>query len=328
MMCFRGYEGMGYYRRAVHQHQRCQDDRGDDADASMSESQYADPDSVDIGPKRWKLLCGHALQPLKYCLESVRSEFFHLAKDLDLFLDSSDGHENDEMQRREEADKFLDHLQKTSSLKKQQAQGDKQSSENQSKNHPRAGPTPAKKRRHSSTPMKKRGGGVKKRRRTIISTAATREKKRLNEGVGGLGRGSNPLGSFFPFDPYLLQTSYEHVRPYYRNWEDCILTIEGEEVRNATENEKIKDEDDDSIFYTDDDDYSYLSDLDEENVEEAESDDDDEEEDGYQQRYGFGQKTKPKISLVKGVELRQEDDHFEMEIRRSRAMSTGSQCSW
>lgn len=52
------------------------------------------------------------------------------------------------------------------------------------------------------------------RKPVSIQTAATLEKRRINGGVGGLGRGSNPLDSFFPFDPYLLRRSYTFVDPY------------------------------------------------------------------------------------------------------------------
>jgi len=294
MMCFRGFEAIGYYRKALVQQQRQhKEDDGDDYNAS---SPYADVESVDIGPERWKFLCGHALQPLKYCLESVRCEFLHLAEDLDLFLEPStsdnDGGDDDGMAKRKEANKkFLEHLWSTTATTKQ------------------------------LTPVKiKRSTAPKKRRRTIISTAATQEKKRLVGGVGGLGRGSNPLGSFFPFDPYLLQKSYEHVHPYYRNWEDCILTME--------DDEDDKDDGDSIVCMDDDANHSEVSDVDdEEEVEEEESDDDDdeEEEDGDKQ-HSHG-KFKP-TTLIEKVASLQEDSHFEMEIRRSRAMSTGSQCSW
>lgn len=56
------------------------------------------------------------------------------------------------------------------------------------------------------------------RKPASIQTAATLEKRRMSGGVGGLGRGSNPLDSFFPFDPYLLRRSYTFVDPYYRHW--------------------------------------------------------------------------------------------------------------
>eukprot|EP00752_Nemacystus_decipiens_P007776 g6944.t1 len=36
--------------------------------------------------------------------------------------------------------------------------------------------------------------------------------------AGGLGRGSNPLDSFFPFDPYLLRRSHAYVAGMYNSW--------------------------------------------------------------------------------------------------------------
>lgn len=36
--------------------------------------------------------------------------------------------------------------------------------------------------------------------------------------AGGLGRGSNPLDSFFPFDPYLLRRSHVYVASMYNSW--------------------------------------------------------------------------------------------------------------
>ena len=45
--------------------------------------------------------------------------------------------------------------------------------------------------------------------------------------AGGLGRGSNPLDSFFPFDPYLLRRSHAYVAGMYNSWKVRILTHEG-----------------------------------------------------------------------------------------------------
>ena len=36
--------------------------------------------------------------------------------------------------------------------------------------------------------------------------------------VDDLGIGSNPLKSFFPFDPYLLKNSFPFIQPLYRYW--------------------------------------------------------------------------------------------------------------
>ena len=265
IMCFRGAEALSYYQKAC-QHK-------DDP-----ETLYADPDSVDISAGRWKFLCGHTLQPLKYCLESVRLEFLHLAEDLDVFHETGDDAGNEDI-KREETKKFLETLRTTSSS----SNGNQQP------------------KKSTVTP--------KRRRSTIISTAATQEKKRLAGGVGGLGRGSNPLNSFFPFDPYLLQKSYTHVHPYYRNWEDCILTMEDDKAEENHEEEAVE---------YDEDAESGVSDLDEEEEEVAEDDsdnDDEEDEDSSKQS------TKPSPHLL-------EEPNLSMEIRRSRAMSTGSQASW
>ena len=37
-------------------------------------------------------------------------------------------------------------------------------------------------------------------------------------GVGGLGRGRNPLASFFPFDPFRLRRSHRFIGPLYAEW--------------------------------------------------------------------------------------------------------------
>lgn len=260
LMCFRGVEAIQYYRNAY--------EHRDDPD-----SPYADPESVDIGPQRWRFLCGHEMQPLKYCLESVRLEFLHLAEDLDLFLDQG---LDDELPNREETKVFLDGL--WNSLSKEGKQ----------------------------TP-KTKGKTPTRRRSTIISTAAIQEKKRLDGGVGGLGKGSNPLGSFFPFDPYLLQKSYQHVHPYYRNWEDCIPPSSLDGNMDVCEDEISVD-----MSEIEDD-------LDDDQVEDEEDESDEEEDDDQSEHSDTPASTKPAVT---------NDESFEMEFRRSRAMSTGSQMSW
>ncbi|KAL7492276.1 hypothetical protein ACHAWT_001964 [Skeletonema menzelii] len=266
LMCFRGVEAIQYYRNAY--------EHRDDPD-----SPYADPESVDIGPQRWRFLCGHEMQPLKYCLESVRLEFLHLAEDLDLFLDQG---LDDELPNIEETKAFLDGLWNSFSKEGKQTPKTK-------------GKTPA------------------RRRSTIISTAAIQEKKRLDGGVGGLGKGSNPLGSFFPFDPYLLQKSYQHVHPYYRNWEDCIPSSSLDARSDIAEDEVDVSADMSDI--EDDIDHDQVEDE-EDDSEEEEDDDDDDDQSKDSNRHA---NTKPAAT---------NDESFEMEFRRSRAMSTGSQMSW
>ena len=52
-----------------------------------------------------------------------------------------------------------------------------------------------------------------------------------------IGSGYNPLDSFFPFDPYLLQASSKYITPLYVNWSDVVCEEEESEE---------EDEDDDS----------------------------------------------------------------------------------
>ena len=165
IMCFRGRECFTYYKEALAYHETLQKSGEGDDDNSLL---YGDPQYIDIGIERWNRLCSYHLQPLRYCLESVRGEFLLLA-DVSQLLD-----ENLLKQLLMEDNKMTSGLQKL--------QG-------------------------------------KRKRPTSIRTAAILERKRLNGGVGGMGRGSNPLDSFFPFDPYLLRRSYPFVEPYYRDWQ-------------------------------------------------------------------------------------------------------------
>ena len=288
IFCFRGAEALTYHRRLCKQHT-------DDLDGCG----YADPQSVDIGPERWKFLCEHPLQPLKYCLESVRLEFLTLAQDLNLFyVEDGDGG----VARKEEATQFVNQLRINTSSRAQ------------------------KKLKSTTTP--------KLRRSTIVSTVATQEKKRLDGGVGGLGRGSNPLDSFFPFDPYLLKNSYMHVYPYYRNWEDFILTIE--------EKDEAKQHYDDGCPPVEDslgDEESNYEEVDDndERIEDSESEvsiliDEDEDHVDVEERVDGNKDNRVDNGSYGQIESMNTsahiDNHLEMEIRRSRAMSTGSQCSW
>lgn len=164
MMCFRGSEAMQYYRSAVDYHSK---NKGEDRDPN-AEVPFADPELVDIGPTRWAKLCGHELQPLRFCLESVRAEFLHVASVYRLL---------------------------PAQLLEKLSAGDSRPSA---------------------------GGRAMPRSPTLITTTSLLAKRRTNGGVGGLGRGSNPLDSFFPFDPYLLRHSYRFVEPFYKNWEGSI----------------------------------------------------------------------------------------------------------
>ena len=218
IMCFRGKECVNYYNEAKEYHTRV----SNNADDKSVEDDiiYGDIKLIDISSTRWNRLCSHHLNPLRFCLESVRGEFLFLA---DVF-------------------KLLDE----SLLRKSIAED----------------------RKMKSGFFKKR---LARRKSTGIRTAATMERKRMIGGVGGLGKGSNPLDSFFPFDPYLLRRSYSFVEPYYRDWsnnayqeephipeeimtEDAVDIVEDEEVVVSEEDESSEEESDNDDEESDDDD--------------------------------------------------------------------------
>eukprot|EP00536_Pseudo-nitzschia_multiseries_P017647 jgi/Psemu1/293144/fgenesh1_pg.1700_\ len=164
IMSFRGNEAIEYYRKAVaheaaNAHETLDGNPGDDDD----EPQFPDLECINLDGKRWTALCGHALQPLRFCLESVRSEFLHMAHFYNLIDEAV--------------------------LNKLVADAKRLST-----------------------------GRVNKKAASSIKTAATLERRRQTGGVGGLGRGSNPLKSFFPFDPLLLRQSHEYIEPLYKYW--------------------------------------------------------------------------------------------------------------
>jgi RNA polymerase I-specific transcription initiation factor RRN3 len=183
-----------------------------------------------------------------------------------------------------------------------------------------------------------------RRKRSIIQTAATLEKKRLKGGVGGLGRGSNPLDSFFPFDPYLLRRSYPYIEPYYRNWEGSA------QVEDLTTS-LLDDDNDEDIMLTDARNNEHISDDEdgsdsedgESNEDTDDDDDDDNDEDSDQDdgehmplsldttADGSVMMHKPMSYTSTSSSLQNNNDKmatqrelWENELKRSRAASIGS----
>jgi RNA polymerase I-specific transcription initiation factor RRN3 len=175
IMCFRGAETVSYHREALEYFSTPKEDLD-----PIEECPYPGLDHIDIGTSRWEHLCGHRLQPLRYCLESVREEFINVAEVFELVQPE-----------------LLARLE-----------------------------TEAQKQSTGSKPARPRG--------KPINTPATLAIQRRKGGVGGLGRGSNPLDSFFPFDPYLLRRSHEYIDPLYQHWEG---SIEKQDVDDDREDE-------------------------------------------------------------------------------------------
>jgi len=237
IMCFRGKECVKYYHDAVDYYHNLAVQRANGSavsDLNYDDFQneillYPDPRYIDIGKERWIRLCSHHLQPLRYCLESVKGEFLLLADKFNLI-------------NKDLFDKLV---------------GEDRSITYTSNQSPKS--------RSSSSFTPKRKGlrsyqwqqllRRKRKPASGIKTPATLERKRLSEGVGGLGRGSNPLDSFFPFDPYLLRRSHVFVDSFYRNWdpsvtapEEAVLldnTLKDNDEAIVSEEDEIEEEDDD-----------------------------------------------------------------------------------
>jgi RNA polymerase I-specific transcription initiation factor RRN3 len=176
IMCFRGVEAIEFYRKST----------------KPSSDGFAQPEHLDISPERWTSLCSHPLQPLRYCLESVRNEFLELSKFCHLI----------------NAIVYCQLAQDENNVVKRN-----------------------------------------KRQVTPIATPATLEKERLSGGVGGLGKGTNPLDSFFPFDPYLLRKSHVFVDPFYNHWNGSIterFMKDEDSVLNPSDEQHVDDDESDN----------------------------------------------------------------------------------
>jgi RNA polymerase I-specific transcription initiation factor RRN3 len=65
-----------------------------------------------------------------------------------------------------------------------------------------------------------------------------------NMEAGGIGKGSNPLDSFFPFDPYLLRRSFKFVENSYLSWEMVSSDIDREfDTYDSDSDEDCSDDD-------------------------------------------------------------------------------------
>jgi RNA polymerase I-specific transcription initiation factor RRN3 len=226
---------------------------------------------IDIRMPRWTRLVAHAtLQPLRHCLESVRLEFLHVARLFHLV-------EPNVLERLETMAQVM------------MTMNDKSNSNNNDTKQSTA------RTRGSSTGGRLSLQRQRKKPGTKIATAAMVEKERVSGGVGGLGKGTNPLDSFFPFDPYLLRRSHAYIEPHYNHWNGSLSAEDYDGSHDYDENDvynedevevddddldvdaaTVKDDDDDGDDHDDDDDTNMMSheDGDEEETENSDVDED------------------------------------------------------
>jgi hypothetical protein len=108
--------------------------------------------------------------------------------------------------------------------------------------------------------------------------------------------------------------SYGHIHPYYRNWEDCCVNSEDNDKVTVPETEVVA-----AVEIYSSSDFQDVDEDDNTALTHSEEENDDDESNHDQTENNNG--TSRFVSQCGG-------SGFEMEIRRSRAMSTGSQCSW
>lgn len=267
IMCFRCREAISYYRKTIsyHNHHHHNDNHDTTSTTTMmmmdqqteKESHHVKLDHIDISPTRWEKLCSNPLNPLRYCLESVRIEFLHLSNVFQLLQpltlqrllyemnekrnDGSSSNSTTPLeeppmtQQKQQQDQGMDWLLSLSSPLK----------------------ISMKKRRKSfssSSIIRTPVTAEKARRKSLISSSSSNGKKKRggssdsdsgSGGVGGMGRGSNPLDSFFPFDPYLLRRSYDYIAPYYRSWDGGVEADDDDDdddLQTAAKNDNDDDE--------------------------------------------------------------------------------------
>jgi RNA polymerase I-specific transcription initiation factor RRN3 len=214
IMSFQGRGAIKFYRETVAKHSATHADR-----MSTDDEHTIDAESINLSKERWTYICGHGLQPLRFCLESVRTEFLHVAHFFGLIEESV-------------YDKLANESNRLSS------------------------------------------GKIKRKRASKICTAATLERRRENGGVGGLGRGKNPLKSFFPFDPLLLEQSYDDIKPFYMEWGGPI-----EEDDDEIEIDEIQQDEEEPAFEMDETMEALDGAAHEEDQQDTDDGDGDEEED-------------------------------------------------
>lgn len=174
----------------------------------------------------WERIIRSPMNPLKYCLESVRREFVRVARVLHLVAPAL-----------------------LSDLEKQlQDTGDS----GIPKPSPRSSPSSSLSLEPKAVGTRINGiahrlGGIGAIGAVKIVTAATTKvsgaAKQRGRGVGGLGSGSNPLDSYFPFDPYLLRRSFRFVAELYNEWEAIEEEEEDDDETSSEEGEEEEEED-------------------------------------------------------------------------------------
>ena len=167
----------------------------------------------------WSCMVSSDLQPLRFCLESVRREFFCVAME-------------EKMLSTELLQQMLRELpppEADASAPPSPARG--RAAATAEEGEAEEGRRKRMRMRSLTPPGRGAGGGIKRvasGSKIALPSASSfggaskrleRKRGRKDEGTGGMGKGRNPLDSFFPFDPFLLRRSHRFVEDAYTFWD-------------------------------------------------------------------------------------------------------------
>ncbi|KAL7576653.1 hypothetical protein ACA910_005586 [Epithemia clementina (nom. ined.)] len=227
VMCFRAKEAMEHFMEKSKQQKLRFAENMSGNDPRKEEELLC---LIDVSSVRWTMLCGHALRPLKYCLESVKTEFLQVATFYQLIEEAT-------------LDRILTEA---------------AASNNNLNNNLR-----------------------KRKKPVAIRSPTAPQKERLHGGVGGLGRGKNPLDSFFPFDPFLLRQSHVFIEPYYNHWLGSISSrVQDNTITKGDDNDDMEEEEVTAMTTEQaDSDVDVDDDGGDDNSDDSDDDDDDDDDD-------------------------------------------------
>lgn len=181
--------------------------------------------------RQWERVMTSELNPLKYCLESVRGEFLRLAQRVELFSTecwrmlpsaaeyTTEDTEDDDQGIRSRSQSIIG-----AAVTSDSAGSGMHCVIGAVVSIPMEEPTP--RTSDQRLPKKVCVPVMVSSPRTKVQVDTKGSKKEPNDSPGNhvpkkvpvMGTGNNPLESFFPFDPCLLQNMHQHVDAYYRTW--------------------------------------------------------------------------------------------------------------
>ena len=218
----------------------------------LAESIKAD----DAKRRHWERAMTSELNPLKYCLESVRGEFLRLSQSISLFapecwrmlptvVTRNDTHEEMNLQDQRSRSASIIGAGVTSD-----SAGDGLGSTIGAVCSFPIEPIALTRTSDVNTPaitpaQSPRAGAISVKNKTGMKSASAK--------VPVMGTGNNPLESFFPFDPCLLRKMHRSIDDSYRNWKGVPGLDAGAEFDY---------DHDDGIYVDSDDDEGYSQDQD------------------------------------------------------------------